>query len=135
KPVPWFVPPPIAHVIERAIAPDPQHRFNTMEEMLAAIEKATRETGLVASSDDVARLVEEQLGDILRERRNAIQQAVSASKQRRRDNPASTSAPIQTERLVAAETWSRPPAPSLPTPGAGVSLGPLGTTVGAAIAP
>ncbi len=64
--------PAIEEIVARACARDPEVRFASARDMLAAIEDLGRKTGDIASHAEVAVLVEELLGLEIRARRTAL---------------------------------------------------------------
>ena len=71
-PLPPSVPPAVAEILKKALTHNPAQRFQTASEMRAALEK----TGLVATQEEVAGLVQEHLGMMAERRREAIASAI-----------------------------------------------------------
>jgi eukaryotic-like serine/threonine-protein kinase len=83
-PLPPFVPRAIAEVVERSLAFDANDRYATAADMQTALEHAMVEARCVATQSDVAKYVTEQLADRNRARREAVDLAVAAAKERAR---------------------------------------------------
>jgi eukaryotic-like serine/threonine-protein kinase len=67
------VPAPLAELIDRACAMDPDARFSSAKEMADALARAARESGHeLATPEDVARTVQDLVGADLEERRRTI---------------------------------------------------------------
>jgi serine/threonine-protein kinase len=78
-PLPPYVPDIVRQIVERALAQDPTHRFATADELRRAIEQAMLATGLVATTEDVARSLEEFSRERTAKRRDVIDRALKAS--------------------------------------------------------
>jgi serine/threonine protein kinase len=83
-PLPPFVPRAVAEVVEKSLSFDADERYATAADMQAALEHAMVEARCVATQADVARYVTEQLADRNRARREAVDLAVAAAKERAR---------------------------------------------------
>ena len=71
--------PSIEVIVARACDRDPSRRYSTAREMQIAIEDLGRKRGWIASSAEVASVVEELLGNEIRARRSAIARRLSPS--------------------------------------------------------
>jgi serine/threonine-protein kinase len=83
-PLPSSVHPAVARLVMRALALDPRDRFATAAELQTAIEGAMVQAKITSTTHDVARFAKEHLADHLKERRQAIDLAISAAKERQR---------------------------------------------------
>jgi serine/threonine-protein kinase len=73
---------PIARVLERALAIDPDARFPTAAGMQRALEGAMKELGETPSSEDVAVFLRSELPDLARRRRDAVGKAIDEARER-----------------------------------------------------
>jgi serine/threonine-protein kinase len=85
-PLPESIPWPVRSVVERALMHEAAARFWSAAEMRSAIERAMVESGLTASTADVAAFVAEHLADRTTRRREAIDLALKAAAERERVN-------------------------------------------------
>jgi serine/threonine-protein kinase len=85
-PLPESIPSPVRSVVERALMHEASARFWSAAEMRSAIERAMVESGLTASTADVAAFVAEHLADRTARRREAIELALKAAAERERLN-------------------------------------------------
>ena len=83
-PLPPGVHPAVAQLVMRALALEPRDRFATAAELQTAIEGAMVQAKLGCTTGDVARYVKEHLGAADRKRRDAIEVAIGAAKERQR---------------------------------------------------
>jgi serine/threonine-protein kinase len=117
-PLPPFVPRAVAEVVERSLAFDASERYATAADMQAALEHAMIESRSVATQADVARYVTEQLADRNRARREAVDLAVAAAKERARVDlllrPGDRSSSIPASPAAAPSTVSGFPAANAP---------------------
>jgi serine/threonine protein kinase len=90
KPLPKTVPEPIRVVVERALEPDASKRFETAQDMGAALETAMRAADIDTSREDVAAFMAEHLGEARAMRTREIEHAVRESRARMRVETAHT---------------------------------------------
>lgn len=76
------LPEPVARVLAQSIAINPDQRFSTAAAMQRAIEKAMKDLGEGATSDDVAAFVLSALPDLVERRRAFVSQAISQARDR-----------------------------------------------------
>jgi serine/threonine protein kinase len=76
------LPQPIARLMERSIAVDPDARFPTAAGMQRAIEGAMKELGESTSSEDVAGLLRAELPDLALQRKEAVGKAIEEARGR-----------------------------------------------------
>jgi serine/threonine protein kinase len=126
-PLPQEVPPAIASVTMRALANDVAHRFQTAAEMQSAMEQAMVDAGCATTTYDIQEIVADHLLDRAAARKQTLELALMAAKERERMaqllQPAeadsssgivdvgSRAAPLSRRSLTA-----RPPARPTPTP-------------------
>jgi serine/threonine protein kinase len=117
-PLPPFVPRAVAEVVERSLAFDANERYATAADMQAALEHAMVESRTVATQADVARYVTEQLADRNRARREAVDLAVAAAKERARVDlllrPGDRTSSIPVTPAAAASSGSSFPVANTP---------------------
>jgi serine/threonine-protein kinase len=110
------VPEPIAHVVERALAYDPEHRFPTAAALARALDSAAVSVYGVTTSADIASFVEEYAGPDLAAQRLRIETALDA---RRTDvrpwTPELATAPTDASSAAPAVTASASQAPVEPS--------------------
>jgi serine/threonine-protein kinase len=70
------VPDPVVHAIERALAVDPEARFASALDMRRALAEAAHAAGITVDKDRTSLLVKTLLGEILEQRREAVDAAV-----------------------------------------------------------
>ena len=70
------VPAPIIHAIERALAVDPDSRYETALEMRRALSEAAHASGIKVDRDRSALLVKTLLGEVLEQRRESVGAAI-----------------------------------------------------------
>lgn len=87
-PLPVSIHPAIRAVVTKALAAEPDQRFQTMSEFAAAIEQAMVLASEFASSSDVANAFSAHVAPKLAERRDAIRRAMLVAKKRRAELPA-----------------------------------------------
>ena len=92
------LPQPIARVLERSIAVDPDARFPTAAGMQRAIEGAMKELGESTSSEDVAGLLRAELPDLALQRKEAVGKAIEEARGR-----ASSQTPSRPRTAVDAD--------------------------------
>ena len=97
-------------VIARAVAKEPDDRFASARDLAEALESAARPAGLVASYDEVARVVRAAVGDELEERRAIVRERLAASEGGSLD-PLPPSAPAIERTPSAAATTVALPGP------------------------
>jgi serine/threonine protein kinase len=110
KPLPLSVHPAVAAVVLRALRHDPSERFSTAAEMQTAIEEAMVKAKLVATTADVARFAKEHLAEHARKRKETLDAAVAAAKERERTRP--PPATISSSGLAPLTLTSSPGVPS-----------------------
>ncbi len=81
-PLPPHIPQEVADVIALALVRDPAERVASAEHMRRLIEDAMTESDLRATTEEVARFVQEQLADRAEARRRAVELAFEAAAQR-----------------------------------------------------
>jgi len=81
-PTPPSVPLPIRHVVDKALQLDPNKRFQTAEEMGAALEAAMGSAQVRTTYADVASLMAQRLGDVRAARVREVEYAVRESRSR-----------------------------------------------------
>ena len=81
-PLPPSVPPPVSAVVRRALAHDPEKRFQTAAEMQIAIEAAMVEARLVTTTSTVGAFVQEHMAERAKRRKEGLDLALSAAAQR-----------------------------------------------------
>ncbi len=117
-PLPPFVPRAVAEVVERALAFGANERYATAADMQTALEHAMVEARCVATQADVARYVTEQLADRNRARREAVDLAVAAAKERARVDlllrPGDRTSSIPVTPAAAPSSSASFPAPNTP---------------------
>ena len=72
------VPPELAAIIDRALAPEPRMRFATAERMRVALEEWLAKSGSVVTSTQMGSLVRQRLGASLDRRREHVKAAMAA---------------------------------------------------------
>ena len=85
-PLPESVPAPVRAIVERALTHEAGARFASAAEMRSATERAMVESGLTASTADVATFVADHLAERTTRRREAIELALKAAAERERMN-------------------------------------------------
>jgi serine/threonine-protein kinase len=85
-PLPESIPAPVRAIVGRALTHEVGARFASAAEMRSAIERAMVETGLTASTADVAAFVAEHVSERTARRREAIELALNAAGERERMN-------------------------------------------------
>lgn len=93
-PLPSSVHPAVAQLVMRALALEPRDRFATAAELQTAIEGAMVQAKITATTHDVARFAKEHLADHLKERKQAIELAINAAKDRQRVRDALKPSPV-----------------------------------------
>ncbi len=93
-PLPSNVHPAVAQLVMRAIALEPRDRFATAAELQTAIEGAMVQAKITTTTHDVARFAKEHLAEHHKERKQAIDLAISAAKERQRVRDALKPAPV-----------------------------------------
>ena len=83
-PLPSSVPAPIQQVIAKALAHEPDRRYETAAELQRALEQTIVQTGLTTSIADVAAFTAEHLAGRAKARREAVELALSAAAERAR---------------------------------------------------
>ena len=83
-PLPDGVPPVICSIVAKALMHDPSHRFQSARELGMALEDAMNRLGLGTTSTQVAQLIQERMGDRLKERRDFVQSALAEAANRER---------------------------------------------------
>jgi serine/threonine protein kinase len=83
-PLPFSVPRSISAIVRRAMAHDPNNRFETAAEMQAAIEAAMIELKIMTTQADVAAFLAVHLSDRQAQRKQAIDLALKAAAERLR---------------------------------------------------
>jgi serine/threonine-protein kinase len=76
------LPPPIARLLERSIAFDPDARFPTAAGMQRALEGAMKELGEVATGEDIAAYLRAELPELALKRREAVGKAIESARGR-----------------------------------------------------
>ena len=82
EPLPSTVHPAVAQLVMRALAPEPRDRFATAAELQTAIEGAMVQAKLQCTTADVARFVKDHMAAHAKERKEAIDVAIAAAKER-----------------------------------------------------
>jgi serine/threonine-protein kinase len=100
--LPTSIPHVVRGVVQRALASEPDRRYESADAMRLALEHAMLATGLTATTDDVAKLLETFCQERMTRRRNAIAQAL--------DNAGWRNAAAPTPRISRSQLV--PPAPS-----------------------
>ncbi len=72
------VPPELAAVIDRALAPEPRMRFATAERMRVALEEWLAKSGSIVTSTQIGSLVRQRLGASLDRRREHVKAAMAS---------------------------------------------------------
>jgi len=93
-PLPSNVHPAVAQLVMRAIALEPRDRFATAAELQTAIEGAMVQAKITTTTHDVARFAKEHLAEHHKERKQAIDLAISAAKERQRVRDALKPSPV-----------------------------------------
>jgi eukaryotic-like serine/threonine-protein kinase len=83
-PLPSTVHPAVAQLVMRALALDPRDRFATAAELQTAIEGAMVQAKLTCTTAEVARFAKEHLAEPVKQRRDSIELAIKAAKERQR---------------------------------------------------
>ncbi len=83
-PLPSTVHPAVAQLVMRALALDPRDRFATAAELQTAIEGAMVQAKLTCTTGEVARFAKEHLAEPVKQRRDSIELAIKAAKERQR---------------------------------------------------
>jgi serine/threonine-protein kinase len=83
-PMPKSVPTPIGNVALRALAHDAERRFATAGDLQAAMEQAMIEAGVVTTTGDVQAFIEEHLPDRAKARKQMLDLAIAAGRERDR---------------------------------------------------
>jgi len=91
-PLPDHVPPAVRAVIECALSREPSARFASAAEMRVALEQAMAQAGITAPAPAIGGLVEQALGDRIRKRKKAADDASMALSDGRVPPPMSVSA-------------------------------------------
>ena len=99
------IPPELAAVIDRALAPEPRMRFATAERMRVALEEWLAKAGSVVTATQVGTLVRQRLGPSLERRREQVKAAMAAM-------PGSDSGNAQAAAKGIGHTPSKPQAGS-----------------------
>jgi serine/threonine-protein kinase len=76
------LPEPVARILDRSIALEPDDRFPTAAGMQRALESAMKELGDVATSDDVASFLRVSLPDLGERRRAVVTRAIEDARER-----------------------------------------------------
>lgn len=95
-PLPERVPAPVRAVVEKALAHDPEARFQSASELAAALEQVVRELGVAASHGEVRSFVRTAMATRLAARRELIAQAIADATERSSSRMAAA-APIEVE--------------------------------------
>jgi serine/threonine-protein kinase len=95
-PLPSSVHPAVAQLVMRALALEPRDRFATAAELQTAIEGAMVQAKIPTTTHDVARFAKEHLAEHVKERKQSIELAISAAKERQRIRDALKPAPADT---------------------------------------
>ena len=101
-------------VVRRALEKDPAARFQSADELAAALEEAARRAGLFASAAEVSRVVRESVGDTLAERRKEVRARLTELGLPATRAPSASileAAAPQKEAPVAEATTHKVPAP------------------------
>lgn len=97
------VPASVRKIAERALAYEPEDRFETASEMHVALERAIHDLCGVVTAADIASVVDELLSDRIQARQNTVQKACAAADDRARLAAEFDAEAVQssaTERLV-----------------------------------
>ena len=96
-PLPDAVPPIISSIVAKALMHDPAHRFQSARELGMALEDAMNRLGLSTTSMQVAQLLQERIGDRLKERRDFVQSALAEAANRERVRGMLLTAPVDAD--------------------------------------
>jgi eukaryotic-like serine/threonine-protein kinase len=134
-------PPPIQQVIAKALAHDPDRRYETAAELQRALEQTLVETGLTTSITDVAAFSAEHLAGRAKARREAVELALSAAAERARvedllqptandTRSGRISAKVLLTQALGAIASAAEPAPPSPiSENSSATIGPAGTMI------
>ncbi len=122
-PLPSTVHPAVAQLVMRALALEPRDRFATAAELQTAIEGAMVQAKLTCTTADVARFAKEHLAEHVKQRKDAIDLAIKAAKERQRVRELLK--PPPSEMTSAGGSG---PLPALTSPGSNSGVMPLGST-------
>jgi eukaryotic-like serine/threonine-protein kinase len=78
-----MLPGPIERILSKAIAREPDARFESCSTMRRAIENAIDQLGLSAENEDVGRFLEETMPELAKKRRKTIAKAIAAADAKR----------------------------------------------------
>jgi serine/threonine protein kinase len=87
-PLPASVPRPVSDLVRKALATQPENRFQTALEMQRAINQVMAECKLMADTSDVAAFASKHMAERVRKRREAIDLALKAAAERSAMNAA-----------------------------------------------
>jgi serine/threonine-protein kinase len=111
------VPPELAAIIDRALAPEPRARFATAERMRVALEEWLAKSGSIVTSTQVGTLVRQRLGAALDRRREHVKAAMAslqpdAPTTRQLEHTPPQAQPGQSHSGVVSTGAGQPPVPA-----------------------
>ena len=106
SPLPSIVPPPIAALVRKALSYAPEQRYESAAHFREAIERVMSDTGLTATTEDVARFATRHLAERVQRRRQAIELALSEAAERSRARGVSEAR--VTALLASSSTFTAP---------------------------